>query len=352
MTPEKLESILLRKHVRLLKRMLDCAPGAYSSLETNRMTLLFFILSGLDLINELDNVVDSSMKKNLIEIIYKMQLTKASGCSPERCGFRGSLSSSAPENSAKVCELDSAHVAQTYSALCCLLILGDDLSRVDREGILEATARCQQEDGSFSGFGEATEADMRFVYCATAVCYILDGFSFIDEEKLIEFIKKSRAYEGGFGQGPSLEAHGGSTYCAVASLYLLNRIHDGSALSPKELRKLITWAVQMQDEGFHGRTNKPDDTCYAFWIGASLALLNSQSLVNTETLRNFLLECQDITIGGFCKYTDAESSDVLHTYFGIAALSIFNEPLLRPIFPALNISMRAFEHLQKLKARK
>ncbi|KAE9551992.1 hypothetical protein FO519_004790 [Halicephalobus sp. NKZ332] len=352
MSLQRVQSVLLRRHARLLKRMLDCAPGAYSSLETNRMTLLFFILSGLDLINELDNVVDLSMKKRLIEMIYKMQLTKSSGCSPERCGFRGSLSASSPEGSEKICELDSAHVAQTYSALCCLLILGDDLSRVDREGILEATGKCQQKDGSFSGFGEATEADMRFVYCATAVCYILDGFSFIDEEKLVDFIRKSRAYEGGFGQGPNLEAHGGSTYCAVASLFLLNRIYDYTVLKKSELRKLITWAVKMQDEGFHGRTNKPDDTCYAFWIGASLDILNSGYLVNTETLRGFLLECQDTSIGGFCKYTDAESSDVLHTYFGIAALSIFNEPLLKPIFPALNISMRAFEHLQNLKSKK
>uniref|UniRef100_A0A914QG95 Geranylgeranyl transferase type-1 subunit beta n=1 Tax=Panagrolaimus davidi TaxID=227884 RepID=A0A914QG95_9BILA len=115
------------------------------------------------------------------------------------------------------------------------------------------------------------------------------------------------------------------------------------------MNKLITWGIQQQDLGFHGRTNKCDDTCYAFWLGATLAMLNSENLVDTVKLREFLVECEDTRLGGFCKYTDSESSDVLHTYFGIAALSIFNEPTIRPIFAALNISCRAVEHLERTK---
>ena len=110
-----------------------------------RLTILFFILSGLDLINELENTVDEERKKQLIEDIYKMELTKGE---PERLGFRGSLSASAPgTHLGQPCIFDSAHIAQTYSALCSLLILGDDLSRINKSKILEAVRRCQQSDG-------------------------------------------------------------------------------------------------------------------------------------------------------------------------------------------------------------
>lgn len=40
--------------------------------------------------------------------------------------------------------------------------------------------------------------------------------------------------------------------------------------------------------------------------------------------------------------------DILHTYFSIAALSIFGEPLLTPVYAPLNISRRAYEHLVRL----
>uniref|UniRef100_A0A914YTL7 Geranylgeranyl transferase type I subunit beta n=1 Tax=Panagrolaimus superbus TaxID=310955 RepID=A0A914YTL7_9BILA len=302
----EIKGFFFKRHAKLLKAMLKCTPEPYASLETNRLTLLFFLLSGLDLINELNNVVDEKMKNELIENIYKMQLIN--GSIPERYGFRGSLSASAPKNSSEACPFDSSHIAQTYSGLCCLLILGDDLSRVNKKAILEAVGLCQRPDGSFTGFGASTESDMRFVFCAAAVCYILDDFTYIDIERMIEFISKSRTYEGGFGQAPRCEAHGGSTYCAIASLSLVHHLHDNTVLNKKQMNKLITWGTQQQDIGFHGRTNKCDDTCYAFWIGATLAMLNSEDLVDFLKLREFLVECEDTRLGGFCKYTDSESS--------------------------------------------
>jgi len=100
-----------------------------------------------------------------------------------------------------------------------------------------------------------------------------------------------------------------------------------------------------QGEGFHGRINKPDDSCYAFWVGATLKMLNAYYLVDEEVMRSFLMRTQDETVGGFSKYEDS-TSDVLHTYFSLAALSIFDEPLVAPLFVPLNISRRAYEHLR------
>lgn len=142
------------------------------------------------------------------------------GCRPEVCGFRGSFSASSSTDSVH-CQYESAHLAQTYSALCCLLILGDDLARVDRVAILNAVKLCQLEDGSFAGAGIDSENDMRFVFCAISICYILNDFSFINVEKMCEFVKRSYGYDGGIAQGPCLESHGkGDCLCYFFSTCL------------------------------------------------------------------------------------------------------------------------------------
>ena len=69
---------------------------------------------------------------------------------------------------------------------------------------------------------------MRFVYCACVVADMINDWSGIDKEATVKFILSSINYEGTFGQGPNLEAHGGSTYCAIASLALMGRLNDGT----------------------------------------------------------------------------------------------------------------------------
>lgn len=46
-----------------------------------------------------------------------------------------------------VCEYDCSHIAMTYTALASLLILGDDLSRVNRPAVIEALKILQLPDG-------------------------------------------------------------------------------------------------------------------------------------------------------------------------------------------------------------
>lgn len=49
----------------------------------------------------------------------------------------------------------------------------------------------QLEDGSFMGSGSGSENDMRFVYCAASISYILDDWSGINVDKVVDFILKS-----------------------------------------------------------------------------------------------------------------------------------------------------------------
>ena len=60
---------------------------------------------------------------------------------------------------------------------------------------------------------------------------------------------------------------GGSTFCAVASLYLMGKLE---CLSECQTEKLKRWCLNRQTTGFNGRVNKPWDTCYSFWIGSTL----------------------------------------------------------------------------------
>lgn len=41
-----------------------------------------------------------------------------------------------------------SHLAMTYTALSCLAILGDDLSRLEKENLRSFIRACQSEDGS------------------------------------------------------------------------------------------------------------------------------------------------------------------------------------------------------------
>lgn len=62
---------------------------------------------------------------------------------------------------------------------------------------------------SFCAFGSGnSENDMRFVFCAVAICFILNNFSYINVAKVKSYIRSSTNFDGGIGQGPTFESHG------------------------------------------------------------------------------------------------------------------------------------------------
>ncbi|KAG0166753.1 Geranylgeranyl transferase type-1 subunit beta [Apophysomyces sp. BC1015] len=108
--------------------------------------------------------------------------------------------------------------------------------------------------------------------------------------------------------------------------------------------KIIKWCLLRQTTGFAGRPNKKPDTCYCFWIGAALKTLGVGDLINSSQCREFLMTTQT-KIGGFGK--DAESfPDVMHSYMGIAALSLMEEPGICAIDSTLNAPVTVIERLK------
>ena len=87
------------------------------------------------------------------------------------------------------------HIAMAYTAIATLLILGDDLSRVNRAAILGGVQHLQLPNGSFSSMAEGSESDMRFVYCAACLCHMLGDWSPMDTEQTTLFIKSSQVMD-------------------------------------------------------------------------------------------------------------------------------------------------------------
>ncbi|EGF77587.1 hypothetical protein BATDEDRAFT_30650 [Batrachochytrium dendrobatidis JAM81] len=315
------------------------------------MTLGYFCVGGLDLLGKLETHISQHQRTAWIDWIYAQQIHPSEHFGPDSgvCGFRGSPFIGAKYDCAHAIHSgDISHITMTYTALALLLTLEDDLSRVDREAIIGSLARLQCEDGCFSPTLDSYEKDMRFLYCACAISFILSDWRGVNKIKAREYIMASRAFDYGYGQGPGHESHGGSTYCAIASLWLMNDLGDD--VINKE--KTIFWLLSRQETGFQGRINKAPDTCYSFWVGACLEMLGSyQQIVDVNALHEFLILTHS-KHGGYSKIPK-NYPDILHSYMGFAGLAISGKPGLGKLVSALGISQRSFDFWKNLglKAR-
>ncbi|KKA27831.1 hypothetical protein TD95_003907 [Thielaviopsis punctulata] len=271
-------------------------------------------------------------------------------------------------------------------------------AQVDRNATLAWLRRLQREDGSF---GEVVDdegrisggRDMRYCYLAAAVRWFLrgdhvEGSEFwvedINVNGLIEHIRRAQTYDGGISESGYNESHAGYAYCAIAALTLLGAGEDTQsptgppttiAAGVRDINKLIHFLVYRQqlyltqpstdsdadsddeDEipppdmavsqdvetvvsghvGFNGRQNKPSDTCYFWWAGATLAMLGHIDVLDPLPARRFLVDKTQHFVGGFCKAPGGRP-DLYHSYLGLAALAAMGDPTLAPFDPVLCIS--------------
>jgi len=344
------------EHITYYKHCLQGLPGDYIELDTQRIVLLYFCVLGLDVLGGLSDLTHEE-KNNIIGFVTnnKLKIEFNGVCTQGFVGspFLGPVSSYVSTDGDYVNNNTAVyihhHLAMTYSALGIMAALEHPVPQTMVDDIMRNIPLCQTEDGSFSISPNASECDMRFVYCACVITSMIKGGelgfeynSVFNVEAMCSYIKKCVTYEGGFSLYPGGEAVGGATYCAVASLVLTDTLT--STLSPLEIQQLTHWLMHRQVGGYNGRTNKPPDSCYSFWIGASLALLGQFSLTDVESTRALLVNaCQfEINLNldpraldqnapaevikyctrcGFCKVPQCPP-DVLHTFYSIVWLSI------------------------------
>jgi len=248
-------------------------PSKAATNDQNRMTVLLFCVNTLDLLRR---PLADDVKCSAVEWIYAMQ-------SPTG-GFDGSPSEAGERR---------GHIVATYSALVALVALGDDLKRVNRAKTLDFLTRLQRPDGSFNAREDAAATpDTRFTYCACASAFILGKRFGFDVDCALAYLARCQSYDGGFGMEPMLESHGGGCYTAVASHVLLG------APVPRA-REALRFCIDRQGVGFAGRLNKPEDTCYGFWVGATIVMLGGQ--VDGRALNAFLDTTAHAHVGGYAK---------------------------------------------------
>ncbi|KAL0960955.1 hypothetical protein HGRIS_005955 [Hohenbuehelia grisea] len=321
-SPHPLPPLARTAHAAHATRCLSGLPGSQTDIDASRVALVFYCLGSLDLLGLLDSKVPELDRQEWTEWLWEQQTR-----GPFGTGFKpGSFMTSRPdqEGSADESNYNCPHIIMTYTAMLSLAILRDDFSRLDRRGITSFLRSCQKDDGSFSTTPQSTDSDLRTVYCAFAISSMLNDWSGMDVGRAIAFIDSCRTYEGGYGQSPFCEAQGGTTYTAIASLYLAPQGNsNGEHLTAAQREQTIRWLVSNQQTsgGFRGRTAKEADACYCFWCGGALQILGEPDLVNRTSLANFMARCQ-FKYGGISK-APGENPDPYHTYLSLAALSMY-----------------------------
>ncbi|KAL5480559.1 RAM1 [Sanghuangporus weigelae] len=200
------------------------------------------------------------------------------------------------------------HLLSTYAAVSALACVGrpgpeGGWDQIDRAKLYSFFMSLKQPDGSFL-VSRDSEVDIRGIYCLLCVATLLNMLTPELVAGTSSFVASLQTYEGGFASAshpyyiadtPSLEtladyprpalgeAHGGYTFCALASWILLRPLMDKMELErvPEiNIRNLTRWLALMQGSeielgGFKGRTNKLVDVCYSWWVGGCFALLRS-----------------------------------------------------------------------------
>ncbi|RPA82853.1 terpenoid cyclases/Protein prenyltransferase [Ascobolus immersus RN42] len=369
-------SLFTTRQIRYHERCLyGGLPVEYISTDLTRLALTFFSITALSILSSLPSP-DSEDHKHLVDSIYALQ--HPSG------GFRGSSTVALPVKDGKPNEYDTPTFPMSCFALSALVALHDDLSRVNREGLLRAIKEGQREDGGWTEYFttpivdecfDGGVTDLRFTRCAVACWAILNGEKdeeeWLDVDRVVEYLRRCRTFDGVFAEAGGREGHAGLTYCGFATAELVGRFDEvvgGEFGWGEAVRWLVGRQTEMPEEeeeesdeeeegeeggeadqkteekseestkkneilplevgrkprpaGFAGRPGKVADTCYSFWVGASLQMLKASHLCNLELDTKFLLEGTQSVIGGFTKLPGEGFPDLLHSFLGLAALGL------------------------------
>ncbi|KAG6336087.1 hypothetical protein ID866_3013 [Astraeus odoratus] len=284
--PEAPVTLQKNQHLQFLARnLVQGFPSRYISQDASQPWLMYWILQSFSVLGV---ALDPGNKQKAIDTILAWQHPDG--------GFGGGPG-------------QHPHLLPTYAAVCALAIVGrpgpgGGWDQIDREKMYKFFMSLKQRDGSFLVSHDA-EVDVRGIYCLLVVAHLLDLLTPELLEGTPAFIASCQTYEGGFSSAsqpyfsaeadgstvlldsirpPLGEAHGGYTFCALATWIMLQpylKLQEPAVNPPTvDYQRLMRWLVQLQGSdvelgGFRGRTNKLVDGCYSWWVGGCFALLAS-----------------------------------------------------------------------------
>lgn len=218
------------------------------------------------------------------------------------------------------------HLAGTYAAINALSLCGNIdgcWDKINRKAIYQWLLKLKQPDGGFKTCLEVGENDTRGVYCALSVASMLNIMTPELCEGVLDYIIRCQTYEGGFGGCPQEdEAHGGYTFCAVASLMILNK------MDKIDVEALMRWCSSRQcneEKGFNGRANKLVDGCYSFWVGSTAAMIEAAgygSCMDKDGLHTYICQCCQTEQEGGLRDKPGKHADFYHTNYVLLGLAI------------------------------
>lgn len=239
--------LLRRLHAIYLTNGLNSLSSGFVSLDSSRPWICYWITHALYLLES----EPEFMYTRIIATLEKMQVfTGGFGGGPHQL----------------------PHTAPNYAAILTLCTIGkvEGYSIINRENMYRFFMSVKDPCGGFRMHHDG-EIDTRGTYTVLAIARILNILTPQLTEGVTEYLLSCQTYEGGFGGEPYNEAHGGYNFCALAALLILG-CGNSCRLDAQE-----NWLLHRQmkfEGGFQGRTNKLVDSCYSFWQGAALAVLN------------------------------------------------------------------------------
>lgn len=212
--------------------------------------------------------------------------------------------------------IKSDKTAQNFSALHVIAdktLLGEKIPHVDE---LEVSMTASQNaDGGFSE-QPALLSELFTTYCVVATEYIL-GKSNYDKEKCIEFVRSCQNEDGGFGNAPGYPSDTWHSNFGAVTLHLL-----GAEQADKEGLIQYLLSCQNEDGGFGIIPDGISETFSTFRAIDSLTVLGVE-IPNKEKVIPWIQSLQDSS-GGFL-YQENQVVSFVGSYHAIAALYLLGK---------------------------
>lgn len=286
------------RHISYCRRGLGSLNVGFEVLDASRPWICYWNSHSLDLLGySLADDKDTTLVQRMVDFLgTRCQNKDSTG------GFGGGPG-------------QLSHLAPTYASINCLAILGTQeafecIDRCKLYGFIMSMKCVSGVDRNSHRYGGFTmhddgEVDIRATYCALSVAALTGIIDDAMLEGVLEYIARCQTHEGGFGSYSGNEAHGGYTFCALASLCIMIAYHRSSREYIEHLCRvidipmLVHWSTMRQmsyEGGFQGRTNKLVDACYSHWVGGTFPLL-CWLLMQTDRFSSALIPSLDQEAG-------------------------------------------------------
>lgn len=391
----------------LVKILFNYDNKLSASIESHTTTLLYFIINSLKLINIKNEIVNEEIKKQCLIFLSKAAVynnaNELIGFKGNTSTFSNKTNIELPHLASTYCAFNillSFNISLFNKKEFDLIFNSSSISdcgdntnsnttsnfRFNYKAILEYIfIKLINKDGSISCINNSNkdnkdansnnnscifnkkidvyeENDSRYIYCALSIRkiinlmyndYIINNKDITDYEYyffnntnsltksnlIYRYLLKNLNYQNSFSFNPDSEANAGVTYTTVSSIVLLQK-----EIPDKE--KLLLWLLnRFNDKGVNGRTNKNNDSCYCFWVLATIKIMinyeNTSNTANTGIpcindlidLRKcyyFIKKCNDNESFMFCKFIKSNyvKPDMLHTFYSLCSLSIIRNEVL------------------------